>query len=628
MSEPHRIQILSDRVANMIAAGEVVERPRSVLKELMENALDAGARRVDVDVLMGGRRLVAVSDDGIGMGKDDALLCVERHATSKIRDAADLERIATLGFRGEALAAIASVSRFKLRTCRAGDLSGTELALAGGKVLEVRDAAAAPGTAVEVRDLFFNMPARRKFLRSERTELVHIRQFFMIQAIARPDVCMNLTVDGRPMYRLAGNATMQDRLVEMFGAAYLKNLRAVDYSDNGMRIVGYVSVPAANRSDRSEQYFFVNNRPIGSALLGSAAREGYRTLLPANRQPSLFLFLTVDPADVDVNVHPAKREVRFKHASAVRDLMVEAVHRALSSGGFGEKLNLDSQAFAPAGATRPLEDPFLRRPMEKMLAIDDLPPARSFRYPRMEREQAARPEGGTPPDKTAPAAGVPPKTAAGAGTATTEAGARQPEADKGVARDTPWAWCRILGQVGGLFVLLETEDGMVIMDPHAAHERVQFERFMSESRKGAVQTQGLLVTESVTLTPSDALRVRNNIETLRGMGIGIAEFGGDSFVVDALPLCLAGTAADMLLKDIAAGLEEAGSRGSSAARQEIIAQAACKASVRARDRMNLAEIEQLVVDLAKTEMPYTCPHGRPTLIYTSFAELRRKFGRG
>jgi DNA mismatch repair protein MutL len=313
----------------------------------------------------------------------------------------------------------------------------------------------------------------------------------------------------------------------------------------------------------------------------------------------------MDPSGVDVNVHPAKREVRFRQGFEVRDLAVEAVLRALSGGGFGEKLNLAEQPFAPAG---PAREPVPARPVEKMLAIDDLPPARTFRYPRMERNLPAQST-----DNAAPAAAT--------GPAVPAAPARAE------AHEAPWAWCRVLGQVGGLFVLLETEDGMVIMDPHAAHERVQFERLMGESKKGAVQTQGLLVTESVTLMPADALRVRNNIEVLRGMGIGLAEFGGDSFVVDALPACLAGTAAEVLLKDIAAALDEAGARGSADARQEIVAQAACKASVRARDRMNLAEIEQLVVDLARTEMPYTCPHGRPTLIFTSFAELRRKFGR-
>ena len=322
-----RIQILPDVVANQIAAGEVVERPAAVLKELMENALDAGASRITVEIQAGGIRRLAVSDDGSGMDRDDALLAIERHATSKIREAADLERIATLGFRGEALPAIASVSRFRLVTRPAAALVGTELTVSGGKLLEVRDAGCPVGTVIEVRDLFFNVPARRKFLRAPETESGHLRLAFLAQAIAHFGIGMTLQADGRTIHALPAGGGLEDRLRDLFGRDYGAGLRTVEHQAGVVRVSGFAGVPSMARLDRTEQFLVINGRPAMAPTLARALRDGYHTLLASDRHPVVFLFLDMPPERVDVNVHPAKREVRFRNHAEVRDALVEALRR-------------------------------------------------------------------------------------------------------------------------------------------------------------------------------------------------------------------------------------------------------------------------------------------------------------
>ena len=325
------IRVLPETVANKIAAGEVVERPASVEKELLENAIDAGARRIDVTVTAGGRKLVAVADDGCGMGREDALLAPERQATSKIRDVSDIENIATLGFRGEALASIASVSRFTLRTRRAADDAGTEIRIDGGVLRDVRDCGAAPGTVIEVRDLFYNVPARRAFLRSFQTELAHVRNVFLVHAIAHPDVAFSLTCDGDPLHRLAPAADLRGRLQDLFGASALDAFVPFDRTAGPIRVHGFAGLPSNTRGDTAGQYVFVNGRPATAPVVQAAIREAYPHL-PQGRKPVVFLFLDLPPEEVDVNVHPTKREVRFRSLGAVRDAVLETLLEALGGG--------------------------------------------------------------------------------------------------------------------------------------------------------------------------------------------------------------------------------------------------------------------------------------------------------
>ncbi len=604
------IRILSAHVANKIAAGEVVERPASVVKELVENALDAGATRIEVEIVAGGRKLVAVSDNGCGMARDDVLLAIERQATSKIGDVDDIERIRTLGFRGEALPSIASVSRFRMVSSAAADGAGTELRVSGGTVQDVREIGAPQGTRVEVRDLFFNVPARRKFLRTYQTELSHIRMGFMALALSHPRIAMSLSSDGRNVWQLPGGE-LTDRLRDLFGAEFANRLRPVSFR-NGVALSGYAGVPAAARADRSEQFFFINGRAAQAPAIGFALKEAYRGLMPADRYAPVFLFLETDPEQVDVNVHPAKREVRFRQPGPVRDAVIQGIRQAL---GHPVALGLPS---ASGPADDPLRNPAASsRPPQPRLTIENLPSARAFSYPA--NALWTKPASPVVPGESA----APPVSAADVPVAPADGPAAETEAG------APWAWCRVVGQIGDLYVILEIEDGYVVMDPHAAHERVQFERFMNSFLEGKIQTQGLLMPETVALSPKDALLVRRHLSLLRDMGFGMAEFGGDTFVVDALPACFSGASVKDLLGELAGHLEQAGARGGKGRwREEAVAQAACKSAVKARDSLSREEIERLVVDLARTEMPYTCPHGRPTLIHTSFKELHRKFARG
>ncbi len=599
MSEGGHIRLLPTDVANKIAAGEVVERPASILKEILENSIDAGATQIDVDVVSGGTRLVSVADNGSGMNRDDALLSIERHATSKIFTAADIEHIHTLGFRGEALAAISSVARFRLLTRRHDDLVGTELVVSGGKLLDVKDAGGPPGSTIEVRDLFFNIPVRRKFLRSPQTETVHIRQMFLLQALAWPAVGMSLTLDGRRSWSLAGGATPQERIRDLFGKDIVAKLCAVERRSGEVKLSGFVSLPELTRGDRTEQYVFVNGRPATAPVVSYAITEAFHSLIAEGRHSYVFLYLEMDPELVDVNVHPTKKEVRFRNPSEVRDALIGTIRAALSGAG---------SAFV-AGKVTQAPEPVVSREEQvvlPVLKIDDLPPSRVFSYPRL-----------PPVDPRPPQLHSATKEEGGGEVVMT------PPVSKG-----PWTWCRVIGQIGGLYVLLETEDGYVVMDPHAAHERVLFEEIMQSLEHGKVESQGLLPPVTVELQPRDAMVVRKNLELIKKMGAGVSEFGGDTFVVDALPQGMDGMNIPELLVDMARHLETLGERGSHTRwREEAIAQAACKAAVKARDRLSLREVEELVVALASAEMPYTCPHGRPTLIYTSFKELARKFAR-
>ena len=599
-----RIQLLSHAVANKIAAGEVVERPASVLKELLENSLDAGATQIDVEVVAGGRKLLSIADNGHGMDRDDALMSVERHATSKVRDVHDIENIQTMGFRGEALAAISSVSRFTLKTCPQGEVEGTEVAVNGGRIQDVREAGCAPGTLIEVRNLFYNVPARKKFLRTEQTELSHVRDQFITQALAHPDVGMSLKVDGRMSYLLAGGGVLLDRLRDIFGKGYENNLVAVDAKTDEVHITGHISLPGASRADRHEQYIFVNGRPASAPVIAHAIREGYRTLMTSDRHPLLFLNLEMGPDLVDVNVHPTKKEVRFRHPRQVRDAVIETIQGALKRDEAGG-------VPLPQADEEPHFELSAPAPEPEQMTIIDLPPTRSFKYPAIPLVAPSEPV-----------------EAEGEAADSTEVLSDPAEMDAAVPADAPWSYCRVLGQIGDLYVFLETDDGYVIMDPHAAHERVLFDRFMTAFLKKEVASQALLLPETVDLLPADARRVRDNLALFEQMGFGVSDFGGDTFVVDALPSYFSHANASRILTDVAGTLDKSGAKGGHETwRENAVATAACRAAVKARDRLTSEELEQLVVDLAQTRMPYTCPHGRPTLIFTSYRELNRKFGR-
>jgi DNA mismatch repair protein MutL len=633
MVKDGHIRLLPVHVANKIAAGEVVERPASVVKELLENAIDAGATRIDVTVTAGGRKLIEIRDNGCGMGRDDALLSIERQATSKIRDVDDIEHIDTLGFRGEAVPSIASVSRFILKTRRPADEAGTELVITGGSLQDVRDIGVPAGTTVEVRDLFFNVPARRKFLRAYQTEQAHIKSVFTLHALAHPEIGMSLTADGRELVRLPAGASLEERVRDLFGTDFCAGLRPVDKALGCVRVFGFAGLPNVTRNDRSEQYVFINRRPATAPVIAYALREAYPPL-EGDRKPIVLLFIEMPPDRVDVNVHPTKREVRFHKPAEVREALIFAIGEALGlrrvnlpfSGGAAPPPPVSAPSLSDSRRSTcdarlpPSESVSLRTlvPEASAPASQSATPNSSFLTPPSPAFPYPGPLGDLPVTPTGLVAPAAPAAPTGAGLPLFQA----------PSDGAPWRWCRVLGQVAGRYVLLETDGGYVTVDPRAARERVLYERLTETRKEGGTLSQRLLLPETVRLAPADAARLRKFLAVVREMGFGVEDFGSDHFLVESLPDVLGGVSCRELLANIAHDLENAGARrGSEKWREELIAQAACRAAAGAQSALSDAEAEKLVNALAATRMPYTCPRGRPTMIFTSYRELERKFGR-
>ncbi len=606
-----RVALLSEIVASQVAAGEVVERPASVVKELVENSLDAKAGVIEVVIGRGGVALVRVTDDGHGMDRDDALLCLERHATSKIRTGADLAAIGTLGFRGEALPSIASVSRFRLATREPGALAGTEILVNGGKIETVRDGGDAPGTSIEARSLFYNLPARRKFLRSEATEAAHVEAQLHQLAIAHPAVRFVFVRDGRTVFQLPAVKKLLDRIRDLVGADAASELTPVEPSaaslPNDLKITGFIGRAGVSRGNRSSQRVFINGRAVENGIVGQALREGYHTALMKGRYPVAYLFLDMDPAAVDVNVHPAKREVRFREPGAVREALVGVVRRTLEAGRAEWSRSfhqppLPDQATSPVRATVPAVVP--------TLVADRVPPV--FLPP-------ALPVSKTLETPRVPAATLP--------LAPVEPAREQWRADPD-RRGPSVGSFKILGVLGRLYVLMENESGLVLVDQHAAHERVLFEELRRRLEAQEIISQKLLLPLTLQLGPKDADWLRQHLEPLQKMGIGLEAFGAGSFKLDALPPFLEVEEPLALVREIIDALQAAGA-GASRVRlgEDMIAKTVCRHAVKANDRLRERELVKLLEDLLACELPYCCPHGRPTMIQMSYGELERKFGR-
>ena len=617
----NRIRLLSEQVANQIAAGEVIERPASVVKELVENALDAQAARLTVEIQAGGRSLIRVTDDGVGMSRDDALLCLERHATSKIQKAEDLSSIATLGFRGEALPSIASVSRFSLTTRERESDSpeGTQVIVNGGKIATVRACGSASGACVEVRQLFFNLPARRKFLRGEETETAHIRHYLTLAALAWPAVAFEFIKDGRPVWQLPAVggtdkfAALGERLRALTGGG--EKLLTVDFSVDfpaageedetegppsapwRFCVWGFMAAPGVSRATREDQHIFVNRRPVENRGINFALLEGYHTALMKGRYPVCCLFIEVNPAEVDINIHPAKREVKFHREKSVRQLVAQAVRETL--------LRLHVPATIPAVAQPPTPPPAPVIPPPVPF------PALSVRLPDL-------PKLYPPPPSAVPPASVP---------ISVPAAAPLPAAPHPSALlQVP---LRLVGVIGRLYVVLESDRGLVLLDQHAAHERVLFEQMLRRlENNGVAPSQRLLLPETVELPARDAQFLREQLAGLVRLGVGLSEFGERTFLVDALPPFVKGGQPRRFILELVDELKAAG-QGVNALRlgEHVIAKTVCRHAVKANDPLAGAELENLIEDLRHCAMPYTCPHGRPTLIEMNFRELEKKFGR-
>jgi DNA mismatch repair protein MutL len=567
-----KIRLLADDIASQVAAGEVVERPASVVKELVENSVDAGARRISVEFAGGGARLVRVVDDGCGMDREDALMSLERHATSKIRTAADLASVATMGFRGEALPSIASVSRFRMRTRLAGATSGTEVRIAGGKLEGVEESGCAPGTEIEVGSLFFNIPARKKFLRGEETESARIAHQMQALALAHPGVSMSLARDGRRLWQAPAADDPAVRVRDLLGVDFFSRLLPLEETEtHGIRIGGFVSKPGEGRPDRDLQFVVFNGRVVHCPAVFQPLREAYAEGLPKGRNPLAVLRIDMDPLAFDCNVHPAKREVRLHRPDLLRQAVYTAVRGALEA---------------------------LRRPVVSVRAAQSLPvPA-----PTIPVSQPAPQALGAAPQAELPVVAAKPAQPEGTG-------------------------FRLIGGLGGKWVLMEGEDGLVIVDARAASERIHFERLRREAASGNAPSQRLLLPEAVELPAKDAVWISENLGPLRAAGFAVEPFGGTSFKIEALPACLADRGAAGALLDVCAALRATGLLGAGQPALEQLVRSVSRIAALNGFDYEEGAARRLVRELMDCELPYACPQGRPTMIQWSRPELDRKFGR-
>jgi len=655
-----KIRVLPDSLANKIAAGEVVERPASIVKELIENSIDAGAKKIEVAIESGGRRLIRISDDGEGMSRDDAILAFERHATSKLKTAEDLEAIITLGFRGEALASIASVAKVRLRTQGTDDLVGTEIEISGGRMLHVRDCAFARGAEFDIRDLFFNVPARRKFLKSEATESYHIANLVTHYALANPQLAFTLTNNGRESIRVTPAANLRERAYQLFGGEFIGDLIEVLSESGEMRLRGYVSSPSATRTTRDSQYFFINGRYVRDKVIGKALGEAYRAMIPSGVYPSAMLLIEMPPHEVDVNVHPAKTEVRFVRSAIVYDLIRDGVRAAIGSAKaaitpFAEtKLepvttgSFESSLPRFDGSAPPLPRPSKEElrsafrlqappaprptiPQQQKIDLSFQPQAEEIEFPTTE-EQAADSFNKTFEESVAPAEPAPAPLAIyghrigclGTRGADTSNSQLKPAGNLSLIADE----VNPLGQMHNSFIIATDRTGLLLIDQHVAHERILFEQHWRALRNKKVDTQRLLIPETLDLSPAQAATFDQLLPELEQNGFELGRLSGRTIAIKAVPAMLTGGAAQSLLVELLDAIED-DRRGLSLdeLQAEIAASLACRAAIKINMPLAPEKMFWLVDELLKMENPATCPHGRPIILRITAREIEKGFQR-
>ena len=607
------IRVLPDLLINQIAAGEVVERPAAALKELLENSLDAGARDISVQLASGGTKLLKVSDDGHGIGKDDLPLALARHATSKIATLEDLEHIASLGFRGEALASIAAVSNLTLTSRRRDAKHAWSIAAEGGTVSDPKPAAYDPGTSVEVHDLYFNTPARRKFLKSEATEYAHCDEVFKRIALARPDVAFRLQHNGRAQWHVKAQPPDQ-RISALLGDEFSAASLAVDAHSTGLRLTGLVGLPAAARGARDAQYCFVNGRFVRDKVLAHALRQAYQDVLHHDRHPAFVLFVELDPARVDVNVHPAKSEVRFRDSQALHQFVFHAVSRVLAGSVAGS-----ATGTVPAAAARPAAAPYAATQYRMPLGVAQSAAVYETLFGRERAALAAAAE---------PAAGVAPLVETSAEIpALAETSAEIPALAETGAEIPALGYA--LAQLSGIYILAQNEHGLVIVDMHAAHERIVYERLKTQLDADRIAMQPLLIPVVFNAERIDVATAEEHAETLARIGFEIAALSPTALAVRGVPVALKNADAAELARDVLAEIREFGASRVLIERQnELLATMACHAAVRANRALSVPEMNALLREMEATERSGQCNHGRPTWHQISVAELDKLFMRG
>ncbi|WP_355660258.1 DNA mismatch repair endonuclease MutL [Halomonas salifodinae] len=650
MTQQRPIRILDPRLANQIAAGEVVERPASVLKELVENAVDAGSRRIELELEAGGARLIRVRDDGGGIAEADLPLALSRHATSKIASLEELEGVASLGFRGEALASIASVSRLELISNTAEDPQAGWRVVAEGREMEPRVTPAPHprGTTVTVRDLFFNTPARRKFLRTEKTEFGHAEEAFRRLALSRYDIGWSLRHNQKTLHQLrpaADVAGRERRIAALLGKGFLENALALDLEANGLRLWGWVGLPTFSRAQADQQYFFVNGRVVRDRLVAHAIRQAYRDVLFHGRHPVFVLYLELDPSVVDVNVHPTKHEVRFRDGRLVHDFLFSSLHRALGEARPGQH---EAEEAPEEGGEATAEAPGVAeaapRWQQQPMALGSGDEGRE-RHPGADKVRqfmagyrALHPdhEESLLTPQPAPPGGAAATLARGESGQVSVASAPRPMAtpaerpslpEEDPTQAPPLGYA--IAQLQGVYILAQGRRGLVVVDMHAAHERITYERLKSQVHGGALEAQALLVPVSLAASAAEVATAEVEREAFARLGVELDVAGPETLLVRQVPTLLAEADVEPLIRDMLGDLERYGRSDRLEAHiNELLATMACHGSVRANRKLSIAEMNALLRDMERTERSGQCNHGRPTWFEMSMSELDKRFLRG
>jgi len=590
-----KVKVMTDSLASQVAAGEVVERPSSAVKELIENSLDAGAKTIDVIVERGGKALIRVVDDGEGMSRSDSILSIERHATSKLISSSDLNNISTFGFRGEALPSIASISRFRLSSRRHDALVGTEILINGGKMQEIRESGDAPGTLVEIRSLFFNVPARKKFLKTDSTEISRIETVVRVAAISRFDVGFSLRHGKREIFKLGPATKSIDRILDLIGPDYANGLIKIDYKigpESNFKLTGWVSAPGVTVTNRKTQFVFVNDRPVDSALIRAACREAYKGMTERGTHPLIFLFLDIDPREVDVNIHPSKKEIKFRNEKHIQSEIESAIVKSLRS--FASR-SLSEGRVASISSTSEEEDSIIElskskeEPIELAQILNDSPiDISSFDFGALQEKISKR-----------------------------------LDAESDQTEDQTF---QILGVLQNKYIIIENKEGLLLLHKRAAHERILYEKALKQIEDNEVlNSQPLLVPVTLNLMPEDYQVALDSIELLKSIGVEIGDFGNNSIKIDALPSVFSGDDSGGFVSSIINELKDSGSSaatrmGLAELAKSLSAKAALYCESRAAEEMNA-----LVSDLLRCDMPYVDTRGRSTMVELSMSEINRRF---
>jgi len=682
----NKIKILPDNLANQIAAGEVVERPASVVKELVENSIDAGAKRVQIDIELGGRRLMKITDDGEGMLRDDAILAFERHATSKIKTLEDLGKIETLGFRGEALASIASVAKVELLTKTENDSTATRVLIEGGKLIDVKDAARPTGTTISVRDLFFNTPARRKFMRSEATENYHLTSIVTHYALAHPEIAFTLTNNGREILRLSPAKDLRERSYQIFGAGLIESLLPVDGGREYIaKISGYVSAPRERRTTRDAQYFFINGRFVKDKIIAGGLLEGFRSVLPHGVYPVAFLFLDIPFEELDVNVHPAKTEVRFRRSEAVKDVIAEAIRESLKNAGIFPEMRPANSNFQTA------ENQFDKTAAEPPKPVFEVPeikernqgkidfhfeaptanfenieikkaqnlenqngsfeknansetPGNNFELPissddfeqkadnleSFQSESISNDDSQTSNFKTEITKEEihPSSFILHSSNTTPIVNSAEKVVKAAEVSDVSISKIRPVAQLHNSFIIAVDDEGMMLIDQHVAHERILFDKFRQKETERKIESQNLLLPETFDLTPAQSQAFSIVEEDLESLGFGVMRLSGRTIAIKSVPTDLPANEIRNLLNEILDTVEAEKRGGAKATlRDDIAASLACKAAVKINMKLTPEKMQWLIDKLLTTDSPTTCPHGRPVILRLTMKDIERGFHR-